>query len=85
MQHILKNNLSMDYSSKEANLYSWYYDAQALFNYGGAFFGQHGTEKMEPMLLNSQLADGSWPKEGSGKTSSRGGKDAEVYRTTFAL
>tara|TARA_B100002019_G_scaffold112748_1_gene97088 strand:+ start:934 stop:2817 length:1884 start_codon:yes stop_codon:yes gene_type:complete len=82
MQHILKNNLSMDYSSKEANLYSWYYDAQALFNYGGAFWAAW-NRKMEPMLLNSQLADGSWPKEGSGKTSSRGGKDAEVYRTTL--
>jgi len=82
MQHILKNNLSMDYDSKEANLYSWYYDAQALFNYGGSFWAAW-NRKMEPMLLNSQLSDGSWPKEGSGKTSSRGGKDAEVYRTTL--
>ncbi len=82
MQHILKNNLSMDYQSGDANLYSWYYDAQALFNYGGAFWTAW-NRKMEPMLLNSQLADGSWPKEGGGKTSSQGGKDAEVYRTTL--
>ena len=39
MQHILKNNLSMDYNSADANLYSWYYDAQALFNYGGCILG----------------------------------------------
>ena len=82
MQHILKNNLAMDYNSGDANLYSWYYDAQALFNYGGSFWTAW-NRKMEPMLLDSQLADGSWPKEGSGKTSSRGGKDAEVYRTTL--
>ena len=82
MQHILKNNLAMDYTSADANLYSWYYDAQALFNYGGAFWTAW-NRKMEPMLLNSQLADGSWPKEGGGKTSSRGGQDAEVYRTTL--
>jgi hypothetical protein len=82
MQHILKNNLSMDYNSGDANLYSWYYDAQALFNYGGAFWTAW-NRKMEPMLLNSQLADGSWPKEGGGKTSSQGGQDAEVYRTTL--
>ena len=82
MQHILKNNLSMDYNSGDANLYSWYYDAQALFNYGGAFWTAW-NRKMEPMLLNAQLADGSWPKEGGGKTSSQGGKDAEVYRTTL--
>jgi len=82
MQHILKNNLSMDYNSADANLYSWYYDAQALFNYGGAFWAAW-NRKMEPMLLNSQLADGSWPKEGGGKTSSQGGQDAEVYRTTL--
>ena len=82
MQHILKNNLSMDYNSADANLYSWYYDAQALFNYGGSFWAAW-NRKMEPMLLNSQLADGSWPKEGGGKTSSQGGQDAEVYRTTL--
>lgn len=82
MQHILKNNLSMDYNSGDANLYSWYYDAQALFNYGGAFWTAW-NRKMEPMLLNAQLADGSWPKEGGGKTSSQGGQDAEVYRTTL--
>jgi hypothetical protein len=82
MQHILENNLSMDYTSGDANLYSWYYDAQALFNYGGAFWTAW-NRKMEPMLLNSQLADGSWPKEGGGKTSSQGGQDAEVYRTAL--
>ena len=82
MQHILKDNLSMEYHSGDANLYSWYYDAQALFNYGGAFWTAW-NRKMEPMLLNSQLANGSWPKEGGGKTSSQGGKDAEVYRTTL--
>jgi hypothetical protein len=82
MEHILKNNLAMDYTSGDANLYSWYYDAQALFNYGGAYWTAW-NRKMEPMLLNSQLPDGSWPKEGGGKTSSRGGQDAEVYRTTL--
>ncbi len=82
MEHILKNNLAMDYASGDANLYSWYYDAQALFNYGGAYWTAW-NRKMEPMLINSQLADGSWPKEGGGKTSSQGGKDAEVYRTTL--
>lgn len=82
MEHILKNNLAMDYASDDANLYSWYYDAQALFNYGGAYWTAW-NRKMEPMLLNSQLADGSWPKEGGGKTSSQGGKDDEVYRTTL--
>ena len=82
MEHILKNNLAMDYASDDANLYSWYYDAQALFNYGGAYWTAW-NRKMEPMLINSQLADGSWPKEGGGKTSSQGGKDAEVYRTTL--
>ena len=82
MEHILKNNLAMDYTSADANLYSWYYDAQALFNYGGAYWTAW-NRKMEPMLLNSQLPDGSWPKEGGGKTSSQGGQDAEVYRTTL--
>ena len=71
----------MDYNSKDANLYSWYYDAQALFNYGGAFWAAW-NRKMEPMLLNSQLADGSWPK-GRRQDISQGKQDAEVYRTAL--
>ena len=80
MQHILKNNLSMDYVVKRQifilgiMMLRLYLIMEVLFT--------AWNRKMEPMLLNSQLADGSWPKEGSGKTSSRGGKDAGVYRTT---
>jgi hypothetical protein len=82
MQHILKNNQGMDYNSGDANLYSWYYDTQALYNYGGAYWSSW-NRRMEPLLVNSQLADGSWPKEGDGKTSSQGKQDAEIYRTTL--
>ena len=45
-----------------------------------ALFGPVWNRKMEPMLLDSQLAD---EVGGGSKTSSRGGKDAEVYRTTL--
>lgn len=82
IQHILKNNPTMSYSSKDANLYSWYYDTQAIFNYGGIAW-KAWNRKLEPMLLSAQKKDGSWPAEGSGLTSRRSGKDAEVYRTTL--
>ena len=82
MQHILKNNQGMDYNSGDANLYSWYYDTQALYNYGGAYWSSW-NRRMEPLLVNAQLEDGSWPKEGDGKTSSQGKQDAEIYRTTL--
>ena len=82
MQHILKNNLSMDYNSADANLYSWYYDTQALYNYGGAYWSSW-NRRMEPLLLNSQSDDGSWPGEGSGLTKKRSGGDHDVYRTAL--
>ena len=82
MQHILKNNQGMDYNSGDANLYSWYYDTQALYNYGGAYWSSW-NRRMEPLLISAQSEDGSWPNEGSGLTKKRSGGDHEVYRTTL--
>ena len=82
MKHILRNNPAMAYNSADANLYSWYYDTQALYNYGGAYW-KAWNRKMEPLLLNAQSDDGSWPSEGSGLTKKRSGGDAEIYRTAL--
>ena len=82
IKHILKNNQVMDFNSADANLYSWYYDAQALYNYGGAYW-KVWNRKMEPLLINAQSADGSWPAEGSGLTKRRSGSDADIYRTAL--
>ena len=71
----------MDFFSADANLYSWYYDTQAIFNYGGAYWSSW-NRKLEPILVDTQSADGSWPKEG-GKSSGQAGRDANVYRTTL--
>ena len=82
IEHILKNNKGMNYGSEDSNLYSWYYDTQAIFNYGGIAWTSW-NRRMEPMLLAAQNANGSWPAEGSNLTAKRGGKDADVYRTTL--
>jgi hypothetical protein len=82
IEHILKNNKDMNYGSEDANLYSWYYDTQALFYYGGVDWTSWNRQ-LEPMLLNAQNSDGSWPAEGSTLTSKRAGKDADVYRTSL--
>ena len=82
IEHILKNNKGMNYGSEDANLYSWYYDTQAIFNYGGIAWTSW-NRRVEPMLLAAQNANGSWPAEGSNLTAKRGGKDADVYRTTL--
>jgi hypothetical protein len=82
IKHILKNNQTMGYNSADANLYSWYYDTQALYNYGSSYW-KAWNRKMEPLLLNAQSADGSWPAEGSGLTKRRSGSDAEIYRTAL--
>ena len=82
IEHILKNNKGMNYGSEDSNLYSWYYDTQAIFNYGGIAWTSW-NRRMEPMLLAAQNDNGSWPAEGSNLTAKRGGKDADVYRTTL--
>jgi hypothetical protein len=82
IKHILKNNQTMGYNSADSNLYSWYYDTQALYNYGGSYW-KAWNRKMEPLLLNAQSADGSWPAEGSGLTKRRSGSDADIYRTAL--
>ncbi|MFP6887590.1 MAG: hypothetical protein VB997_08510, partial [Opitutales bacterium] len=82
VRHIKKRTQGVNYDSGDSNLYSWYYDAQALFNYGGINWISW-NRWMEPMLLKAQKEDGTWPAEGSGLTSKRAGSDAEVYRTTL--
>ena len=82
VQHILKNNQAMDYNSADCNLYSWYYDTQALYNYGGAYWSSW-NRRIEPLLLKAQSEDGSWPAEGSGLTKKRSGGDADIYRTAL--
>ena len=72
----------MNYGSEDSNLYSWYYDTQAIFNYGGIAWTSW-NRRMEPMLLAAQNENGSWSAEGSNLTAKRGGKDADVYRTTL--
>ena len=82
VRHIKKKTQGVSYDSGDANLYSWYYDAQALFNYGGINWISW-NRWMEPMLLKAQNEDGTWPAEGSGLTSKRAGSDAEIYRTAL--
>ena len=43
------------------------------------------NRKMEPMLSNSQLADGSWPKEGSGKLLAGAVKMLKFIELLYAL
>ena len=82
VRHIKKRTQGISYDSGDSNLYSWYYDAQALFNYGGINWISW-NRWMEPMLIKAQNDDGSWPAEGSGLTTKRGGKDKEIYRTAL--
>ncbi len=82
-QHILKHS-RFSYDSKEANLYAWYYETQAMFSKGGIYW-EKWNEQMQPQLIQSQDPDGSWKKEGSGLTEDRGHGDGKVYRTTLCI
>ncbi|MFP6899928.1 MAG: prenyltransferase/squalene oxidase repeat-containing protein, partial [Opitutales bacterium] len=82
-QHILQHS-KFRYDSSEANLYSWYYETQALFNKGGIYW-EKWNQQMQPELIRAQDEDGSWKKEGSGTTDKRAHSDGKVYRTTLCI
>ena len=52
-----------EYDGKDANLYAWYYGAQACFQHGGQPWLKWNRIVM-PQLLAKQAADGSWPETG---------------------
>ena len=82
MQHILKNNQGMDYNSGDANLYSWYYDTQALYNYGEPI-GHLGTAGWNPCLSMPNLRTVVGPRKGTEKLHRKGSRMREIYRTTL--
>jgi hypothetical protein len=72
----------LDYK-RNANLYCWYYNAQALFQKGGKEWDKW-NEQFRDQILNNQNPDGSWAQESgdfSAATSGAAGPDAPIYRT----
>jgi hypothetical protein len=70
---------------RNANLYTWYYTAQALFQNGGEPWKQWNRAVL-PQLLANQNADGSWKTETSDSSvasTSPAGADRDLYRTTL--
>ena len=81
VRHILEN-VTINYGSKDANLYSWYYETQSCFNQGGIAW-EKWNRMMQPQLIAAQKADGSWKAEGSNLTAQRSDKDGVHYRTAL--
>ena len=77
-----------NYDAGDANLYSWYYGAQACFQFGGSPWGKWNRTVM-PQIISHQSEDGSWrPLGGAGGTgfdhTGKGTtKDAQAYRTAL--
>lgn len=71
---------------KEAYLYTWYYNTQALFQKGGDAWTLWNGQFQKELLAN-QLPDGSYKPEGGGKVTaamtSAAGSDANIYRTVL--
>jgi prenyltransferase beta subunit len=72
--------------NKDAYLYTWYYNTQAMFQKGGdAWKLWNGMFQKE--LLANQLPDGSYKPEQAGENGAAAtgaaGADADVYRTTL--
>ncbi len=71
---------------KDAYLYTWYYNTQALFQKGGEGWKLWNSQFQKEILAN-QLPDGSYKPEKAGEvaaaSSGAAGGDADVYRTTL--
>jgi hypothetical protein len=79
------------YKGGGANLYAWYYNTQACFQYGGSFWGRW-NRAFQDEVLNAQSEDGSWPETGSTQregnfhyTGTGKSADAVVYRTSLCV
>ena len=85
-----KDAPNFNYDAGDADLYSWYYGAQACFQQGGSAWHKWNREVM-PQILAKQVDDGSWPEPGGPK---KGGlhesgtgtdADGQVYRNTLCI
>ena len=79
-----------NYDAGDANLYSWYYGAQACFQHGGSAWHKWNRE-VQPQIIAKQADDGSWPETGGPKngqlepTGTGGTIDAQVYRNSLCV
>lgn len=70
---------------RNANLYTWYYLAQSLFQSGGEPWTQWNRTVL-PQLLANQNSDGSWKPETADSniaSSAVAGADRDLYRTAL--
>jgi len=69
---------------ENGQLYSMYYDTQALFAVGGREWKQY-NDWFQKTITDAQLEDGSWPINRTGKHHGGGTSDADfdVYRTAL--
>lgn len=77
-----------NYDAGDADLYSWYYGAQACFQQSGSAW-QKWNRQVMPQIVGKQADDGAWPETrgGNGKLEEGVGKtiDAQVYRNTVCI
>jgi hypothetical protein len=63
-KHLVKFS-KFDYLGKDSNLYSQYYDSQAMMARGGSEWRNY-NEMFRDQLIDTQNPDGSWKVPGSG-------------------
>ena len=77
-----------NYDAGDADLYSWYYGAQACFQQSGSAW-QKWNRQVMPQIVGKQADDGAWPETrgGNGQLEHGVGKtiDAQVYRNTLCI
>jgi len=76
------------YKEASADLYAWYYNTQACFQFGGSAWSKWNRLYQEE-LVNNQSMDGSWPPCGGnapgGELTRRPDGSGPVYRTSLCL
>jgi hypothetical protein len=72
--------------NRDAYLYTWYYNTQAMFQKGGEAWELWNSQFQKELLAN-QLPDGSYKPESAGENGAAAtgaaGPDADIYRTSL--
>jgi hypothetical protein len=75
----IEKETKFDYQKGPANLYSNYYNSQAMINHGGESWNTYNS-MFRDELLGSQNKDGSWPQPA---TTGHGSGGSDNYRTAL--
>jgi hypothetical protein len=80
----LLGKAKVEYKSKDADLYGWYYDTQACLMFGGSAWSKW-NRMFQDEIADNQSPDGSWPTMQGAHLQPKPDGAGPYYRTTLCI